>query len=172
MGTNFSNPENQTHKHMIPIIHTNTQTQTHKHVHPHNKSKNFFSKHKQNPKVRNEREERGGEEGWNRSCMSFPAFLIGAAGSWWRRSAPLLPVGGDLASSVLVEISAWWISFVGDQRCLDSVRGKEWRGKDGFVLVCLGIGGEWWKKKGEKGIYGEREDTRGYGNHEPNIVLK
>ena len=22
MGTDFSNPENQTHKHMIPIIHT------------------------------------------------------------------------------------------------------------------------------------------------------
>ena len=94
MGTNFSNPENQTHKHMIPIIHTNTQTQTHKHVHPQNKSKNFFSKHKQNLEVRpikkiknknlevrNEREERGGEEGWNQSCMSFLAFLIGVTGS-------------------------------------------------------------------------------------------
>ena len=49
--------------------YTLTQTQTHKHVHPHNKSKNFFSKHKQNPEVRNERKEKGGEEGWNRSCM-------------------------------------------------------------------------------------------------------
>ena len=48
-----------------------TLTQTHKHVHPHNKSKNFFSKHKQNPEVRNEREERGVEEGWNQSCMSL-----------------------------------------------------------------------------------------------------
>ena len=56
---------------MIPIIHTNTQTQTHKLVHPHNKSKNFFSQHKQNLEVRNEREERGGEEGWNRSHMSL-----------------------------------------------------------------------------------------------------
>ena len=81
MCTNFSNPENQTYKHMIPIIHTNTETQTHKHVHPLNKSKNFFSKHKQNPEVRNEKEERGGEEGWNESCMSFPAFLIGTARS-------------------------------------------------------------------------------------------
>ena len=71
IGTYFSNLENQTHKHMILIIHTNTQTQTHKHVHPHNKSKNFFSKHKQNPEVRNEIEERGGEEGWNRSCTSL-----------------------------------------------------------------------------------------------------
>ena len=84
IGTDFSNPKNQTHKHIISIIHTNKQTQTHKHVHPHNKSKNFFSKYKQNPKVRNEREERGGEEGW--------------------RSASLLPVGGDLASWVPVEI--------------------------------------------------------------------
>ena len=66
MCTDFLNPENQTHKHMIPIIHINTQTQTHKHVHPHNKSKNFFSKHKQNPKVRNEREERGGDRGVQR----------------------------------------------------------------------------------------------------------
>ena len=59
----------------------NTQTQTHKHVHPHNKSKNFFFKYKQNPEVRNEREEMGGEEEWNQSCMSFPAFLIDVAGS-------------------------------------------------------------------------------------------
>ena len=64
-------PISQTHKHMIPIIHTNKQTQTHKHVHPHNKSKNFFSKHKQNPEVRNEKEERGGEEGW-RSALFGP----------------------------------------------------------------------------------------------------
>ena len=71
IGTDFSNPENQTHKHMIPIIHTNKQTQIHKHVHPHNKSKNFFSKHRQNPEVRNEREERGGEEGW-RSALFGP----------------------------------------------------------------------------------------------------
>ena len=66
---------------MIPIIHTNIQTQTYKHAHPHNKPKNFFSKHKQNLEVRNEREERGGEEGWNQSCMSFLAFLIGVIGS-------------------------------------------------------------------------------------------
>ena len=58
---------------MIPIIHTNKQTQIHKHVHPHNKSKNFFSKHRQNPKVRNEREERGGEEGL-RSVLFGPDF--------------------------------------------------------------------------------------------------
>ena len=51
MGTDFLDPENQTHKHMIPIIHTNTQTQTHKHGHPQNKSKNFFSKHKKNLEV-------------------------------------------------------------------------------------------------------------------------
>ena len=50
---------------MIPIIHTNTKTQTHKYVHPHNKSKNLFSKHRQNPEVRNEREERGGD----RHCL-------------------------------------------------------------------------------------------------------
>ena len=64
-------PISQTHKHMIPIIHTNKQTQIHKHVHPHKKSKNFFSKHRQNPEVRNEREERGGEEGW-RSTLFGP----------------------------------------------------------------------------------------------------
>ena len=28
MGIDFSNPENQTHKHMILIIHTNTNPQT------------------------------------------------------------------------------------------------------------------------------------------------
>ena len=66
-------PISQTHKHMIPIIHTNKQTQIHKHVHPHNKSKNFFSKHRQNPEVRNEREERGGEEGL-RSVLFGPDF--------------------------------------------------------------------------------------------------
>ena len=61
IGTDFSNPENQTHKHMIPIIHTNKQTQIHKHVHPHNKSKNFFSKHRQNPEVRM-KERKGAEK--------------------------------------------------------------------------------------------------------------
>ena len=37
---------------------------------------------------------------------------------------PLLLVGGDLASWVPMEISAGWISFAGDWRCLYSVR---WR---------------------------------------------
>ena len=42
-------------------------------------------------------------------------------------------------------------------------------------IVCLGIGGEWWKKKkkkGEKGIYGEREDTHSYANRELDMVLR
>ena len=82
IGTDFSNPKNQTHKHMIPIIYTNKQTQTHKHVHPHNKSKNFFSKYKQNPEVRNEREERGREEGW-RSALFGPGEV--GIGTIWTR---------------------------------------------------------------------------------------
>ena len=28
------------------------------------------------------------------------------------------------------------------------------------------------KKKGEKGIYGEREDTHSYANREPDMVLR
>ena len=36
----------------------------------------------------------------------------------------MLPVGGDLASWVPVEIGTGWISFAGDQRYLYSVR---WR---------------------------------------------
>ena len=150
----------------------NTQTQTHKHVHPHNKSKNFFSKYKQNPEVRNEREEMGGEEEWNQSCMSFPAFLIGVAGSWWRRSAPLLPVGGDLASWVPVEIGTRWISFARDQCYLDLMRWrsalfglgerKRMKGQRGVCTVCLDIGREWWKKKKKKkrDLWGERGYTR------------
>ena len=44
---------------------------------------------------------------------------------------PLLPIGGDLASWVSMEIDARWISFAGDRRCLYSVR---WRS----VLFGLG----------------------------------
>jgi len=104
MGIDFSNPENQTYKHMIPIIHTNTQIQTHKHVHPHNKSKNFFSKQKQNPEVRNEREERGREKGWNRSCMSLikllstPIWVI----SWTRCSSGWFQIGDGFGLEVLL----------------------------------------------------------------------
>jgi len=183
MGTNFSNPKNQTHKHMIPIIHPNTQTQTHKHVHPHNKSKKFFSKYKQNPEVINEREERGGEEWWNQSCMSFPTFFISAAGSWWRRLAPLLLVEGDLASWVPVEINARWS---GDRRWVDflcwrlalfgldkveiSVVWTQWEEENGGAERGLyDVSGYWGKKKG---IYGERKDTCGYGNREPDMVLR
>ena len=63
---------------------------------------------------------------------------------------PLLPVGGNLAS--WVEISAGWISFARDQRCLDSVRWKlalfglgerkRMEGQRRVCTVCLGIGGE------------------------------
>ena len=88
MGTNFSNQENQTHKHMIPIIHTNKQTQTHKHVHPHNKSKIFFSKHKQNPEVRNKREERGGDQ-----CCYCPSEVILQARYWWRSMLGEVEIG-------------------------------------------------------------------------------
>ena len=51
---------------------------------------------------------------------------------------------------------------------------KRMEGRRGVCTVCLGIGGEWWKKKkkGEKGIYGEREDTCGYGNSELDMVLR
>ena len=70
---------------MIPIIHTNKQTQTHKHVHPHNKSKNFFPKHKQNLEVRNEREERGGEEGWRSALFGPSEVEIGVARDAERR---------------------------------------------------------------------------------------
>ena len=44
---------------------------------------------------------------------------------------PLLLVGGDLASWVLVEIGTGWISFAGDRRCLYSMK---WR------LVLFGLG--------------------------------
>ena len=40
------------------------------------------------------------------------------------------------------------------------------KGQRGVCTVCLGIG----EKKG--GICGEREDTRGYANREPDMVLK
>ena len=52
---------------------------------------------------------------------------------------------------------------------------KRMEGRRGVCTVCLGIGGEWWKKKkkkGEKGIYGEREDTHSYANHELDMVLR
>ena len=41
-----------------------------------------------------------------------------------------------------VEIGVGWISFAGDRRCLDSVRGREWRDGEWFLLVCLVIAGE------------------------------
>ena len=44
---------------------------------------------------------------------------------------PLLLVGGDLASWVLVEIGTGWISFAGDRCCLYLMR---WR------LVLFGLG--------------------------------
>ena len=69
---------------MIPIILTNKQTQIHKHVHPHNKSKNFFSKHRQNPEVRNEREERGGEEGWRSALFGPGKVEISVVWTRWK----------------------------------------------------------------------------------------
>ena len=62
--------------------YTLTNKQTHKHVHPHNKSKNFFSKYKQNPEVRNEREERGREEGWRLALFGLGEVGIGTV---WTR---------------------------------------------------------------------------------------
>ena len=56
--------------------------------------------------------------------------VILQAGCWWR-----LTLGE-------VEIGVGWISFAGDRRCLDSVRGREWRDGEGFLLVCLVIAGE------------------------------
>ena len=57
---------------------------------------------------------------------------------------PLLLVGGDLASWVLVEIDTGWISFAGDRRCLYSMK---WR------LVLFGLG--------------ERKRTEGERKREP-----
>ena len=56
---------------------------------------------------------------------------------------------------------------------MDSVRGREWRGREGFV-PCVWILGESdeKKKRKKKGIYGGREDTHGYGNREPDMVLR
>ena len=53
------------------------------------------------------------------------------------------------------------------------MRGREWRGREGFV-PCVWILGESDEKKKEKkkGIYGGREDTHWYGNREPDMVLK
>ena len=49
---------------------------------------------------------------------------------------------------------------------------------EGQRWVCTRVSGYWGrvmkkkKKKGEKGIYGEREDTCGYGNSELDMVLR
>ena len=58
---------------------------------------------------------------------------------------------------------------------MDLVRGREWRGREGFVPCVWVLGesdGKKEKKKGEKRIYREREDTHGYGNRELDMVLR
>ena len=85
--------------------------------------------------------------------------------------APLLPVGGDLASWVPMEISAGWISFAGDWQCLYSVRWrsalfrlgerKRMEGRRGRENCVSRYWGRVMKKKKKTmRIYGEREDTR------------
>ena len=114
--------------------------------------------------------------------------LLGHDGGDWRcycLSEVILQAGCQCRSALgEVEIGDRWISFARDQRCLDSMRWKSalfglgerkrMEGQRRVCIVCLGIGGEWLKKnkKGEKGIYGEREDTHRYGNHELDMVLK
>ena len=56
-----------------------------------------------------------------------------------------------------VEIDVGWISFAGDRHCLDSVRGREWRDGEGFLLVCLVIAESDGKKRGD--LWGERGYT-------------
>ena len=76
---------------------------------------------------------------------SFPAFLIGAAGSWWRRSVPLLLVGGDLASWVTMDFLCW-------------VRRGFWE-KQG------------WREKNKWNDFGASV-LRGYANRELDMVLR
>ena len=106
-------------------------------------------------------------------CRCYPSEVILQAGCWCRSALGK------------VEINAGWISFARDRCCLDLVRWKSalfglgerkrMEGRRRVCTVCLGIWGEWWKKrkkKGEKRIYREREDTHGYGNRELDMVLR
>ena len=80
----------------------------------------------------------GGDQ--HRYCSSE---VILQAGCRWRSA-----LGGFL----LLEISAIWTRWGGDRRCLDSVRGREWRGREGFVR-CVWVLGEK-KKEKKKGFMG------------------
>ena len=77
----------------------------------------------------------GGDQ--HRCC---PSEVILQAGCRWRSA-----LGGFL----LLEISAIWTWWGEDRRCLDSVRGREWRGREGFV-PCVWILGESDEKKKRK----------------------
>ena len=88
-----------------------------------------------------------GHDGGDRCCCC-PSEVILQAGCQWRL---VLFVLSD------VEIDIVWTRW----------EEEDGGGEEEERTVCLGIGGEWRKKKrkkkGEKVIYGEREDTRRYG---------
>ena len=126
------------------------------------------------------KERKGAEKrgGISLACPFLHSWLasLGHDGGDWRHCCPskvILQARCQWRSALgEVEISVGWISFARDQRCLDSMRWrsalfglgerKRTEGRRGVCTVCLGIEGEWWKKrrKRRKGdLWGERGYT-------------
>ena len=78
-----------------------------------------------------------GHDGGDR-CRCYPLEVILQVG--WR---------SVLGGFPLLEISVVWTRWGGNWRCLDLVRGREWRGREGFV-PCVWVLGESDGKKEKK----------------------